>query len=141
MKPSSRPLLPLILLLLSLATLEGCVGTRTAYKAAQDTGDPTVYAYVVGEHYSALLKEAADLKDAGKLTGNALATAQAADRKAKPLIIGDPSADPPKAGVQQLSETYKATQGTADKAALQKALNDAVKAISEFINSLKGARS
>lgn len=128
-------LLPFVLLL----AISGCTGTRAAYKAAAETKNPEAYALVVAEHYSALVKEAADRKDAGTLTGSALEGVQAADRKVKPLVIGDPNATPPKAGIEQLAKAYTATKSAEDQTALQKALNDAVLAVSEFINTLKGA--
>ena len=134
---TSRYVLIPILCLLAVA----CAGTRSAYQAAQDSGDPEVYAYVIAQHYSALVKEAADRKESGSLTGVALQKVQQADEKARPIIIGDESASPPKAGIEQLAKAYTATKSAADQAALQKALNDAVLALNDFINTLKGTRS
>jgi hypothetical protein len=117
--------LPLLLLILSAAT--ACTGTRSAYKAAET---PDQMAYIVTEHYAALVKEAADLKDAGTLTGSALAKVQAADNAARPLVLQ----------LGPIAQAYAATKSAESEFALQQALNKAVLAVSNLINSLKGAR-
>lgn len=118
-------LFPLILTL--LASASACTGTRLAYKEADS---PDKMAYVVTEHYAALVKEAADRKDSGSLTGDALARVQAADRAVSPIILQ----------LGALSQAYTATRSAADQVALQAALNKAVIALSTFIDTLKGAR-
>jgi hypothetical protein len=108
-------ILPLLLLCLSAAT--ACTGTRTAYKAAET---PDQMAFIVTEHYAALVKEAADLKEKGTLTGSA-----------RPLVLQ----------LRALSDAYTGTKSAESEAALQAALNKAVLAVSNLITSLKGARS
>ncbi len=107
--------------------LTACAGTRSAYQEAS-TLDET--AAVVGEHYYALVKEAADLKESGALTGAALARVQAADAAAKPLVIQ----------LTQTAEAYRAVKTADNEAVLQEALNQAVLAVNGFINALRSAR-
>lgn len=121
----------LILLLTTLAlvgSLGGCTGTRSAYKAAE--GDPEKIAYVITEHYTALVTEAGRLKDAGTLNGSALASVQAADRIATPLILQ----------LGALSQAYASTRSAADEVALREAIGKSAAAISSFITALKGVR-
>jgi hypothetical protein len=117
---SRYSLIPLLLI------LAACAGTREAYKVA---ATPEQYAYVVTEHYAAVVKQAADRKDAGTLTGSSLARVQAADRAANPLILD----------LAALAQAYQETQTAENEAALQAALNKAVIALNNFINALKGA--
>jgi hypothetical protein len=116
-------ILPLIL----LAALSACTGTRLAYKEADS---PDKMAYVVTEHYAALVKEAADRKDAGTLAGDALERVQAADRAVSPLVLQ----------LGSLAQAYTQTKSAASRDELQAALNRAVIALSTFIDTLKGAR-
>ncbi len=113
--------------LLIATLLTACAGTRSAYHEAI-TLDET--ATVVGEHYYALVKEAADLKASGALHGGALAQVQAADTEAKPLVIQLTTA----------AEAYRALRTADSEAVLQEALNQAVLAVNGFINALRSAR-
>jgi hypothetical protein len=117
--------------------LTACAGTRLAYKAA-DT--PVETASVVAEHYYALVKEAADLRTSGALAGGVLEKVQAADRVAKPLVIGDPTATPPKAGLRQLADAYTGVKSAENEIALQAALTKAVLAVNDFATTVKEAR-
>lgn len=127
----------LVLALVLCAALIGCAGTRTAYDAAST---PQQKAYVLAEHYSALVKQAADLKDSGALTGDALAKVQAADRRAKPFVIGDPAADPPQAGIRQLADAFEQVSSAENHIALEAAITHATLSINDFITNLKEAR-
>lgn len=109
-------------------TLSACTGTREAYKAAET---PDQMAYIVTEHYAALVKEAADRKDAGTLTGTALARVQAADNAARPVVLQ----------LGPIAQAYAATKSAENEAALQQALNRAVIAVNNLITTLKGATS
>lgn len=115
-------------LVCAVLLLTACAGTRQAYRAA-DT--PLETATVVAEHYYALVREAADLKDAGTLTGSALERVQSADRAAKPLVV-------------ELTKTMDAYQSVRDadsEAAMQAAMNRAVIAVNSLINAMRGVRS
>lgn len=117
-----------ILTFLMLLALAGCAGTRAAYDAAST---PQQKAYVIAEHYSALVKQAADLKDAGTLTGVALEKVQAADRAAKPLVVE----------LTKATEAYQGARNAQNEAELQAALNKAVIAVNSLINALRGVRT
>jgi hypothetical protein len=107
--------------------LVACAGTRTAYQTA---ATPLETATVVGEHYYALVKEAADLKNAGALTSTALAKVQAADRAAKPVVVE----------LTRTVEAYQLVKSAQNEAAMQIALNKAVLAVNSFINALRSVR-
>lgn len=112
--------------LAAVLALAGCAGTRAAYQAAEN---PVQKASVVAEHYYAIVREAADLKEAGAPAA-AVAKLQAADRVAKPLVIE----------LTRLAEAYKAVRSAENELALQKAMNEAVIALNAFIEALRSAR-
>lgn len=120
---------------LALFVLQGCAGTQAAYRAASDLPDT---AYVVTEHYAAVLKEAADLAALPGTPANVVAALQKADQAVKPLIIGDPATGLP--GLRQLTETYQAVRDAKTEADLQIAINAAVRELSNFIKAVKAAR-
>lgn len=128
--------LPLFLTL--LAATSACTTTPRAYKAAGD--DPEKIAYVMTKHYTALLREANTLKSTGAFSDEALAKVQAVDRKAVPILVGDPEAVPPKAGLAQVSEAYSNLKSAKTEADLRDAINKAAEVLAEFIDALKGAR-
>jgi hypothetical protein len=111
-----------------LLCLTACAGTRMAYHAA-DT--PLETATVVGEHYYALVREAADLKEAGTLTGTALAEVQSADQTAKPIVLD----------LTRAIEAYQETRNAQTEAELQAALNKAVIAVNRLITAMREVRS
>lgn len=122
--------------------LAGCSGTKAAYSAAQ-TRPETVLpdtAYVVAEQYRALLKEAADLKESGRLPADYVATLQKADDVVRPLVIGDSAADPPRKGLRQLSEAFQAVRSASTEAELQRAVDAAVLALADFLRAVESAR-
>lgn len=131
----ARPAVLGVAFVLGLGVLgaAGCVGTRDAYKAAG--GDPVKTAYVVGEHYAAVVKEAAALKNSGQLTGSALEAVRKADDAVRPLIIGNSATGTP--GLRQLSDAYVAVKSADNLAALDKALTAAVEKLTDLINALK----
>lgn len=108
-------------------TLSGCAGTRAAYAAA-DT--PSDYALVVLEQYDAVLVEANRLKASGRISVTTLAAIRAADLKAQPFIDT----------IRPLQKAYESTHDSADAAALQKSVNDAIVAVAELIRTVKSAR-
>lgn len=129
----------LLVLGMAAALLPACTGTRDAFKAA-DTVDEK--AAVVGELYFATVKEAADLKNAGKLTGAKLAAVRATELRARPFILGAPATatTPAKPGVLQLADTYAALKNATNEAALQAAIEAAMVQLADLINLVKGAR-
>jgi len=122
--------------------LVGCSGTQAAFKAAQ-TRPETVLpdtAYVIAEQYRAVLKEAADLKESGRLPPEVVTKLQQANDTAKPLVLGDPQAVPPKAGLRQLAESFQAVRNAKTEADLQRAVDAAVLAVADFVRALDEAR-
>lgn len=115
-------------LICATVLLTACTGTREAYRAA---ATPLETATVVSEHYYALVREAADLKEAGTLTGTALERVQAADRAAKPIIVE----------LTQAMDAYQSVRDAATEAEMQAALNQAVVAVNSLINALREART
>ena len=109
-----------------LLVLAACAGTKSAYQAADTLEEQ---AYVVTEHYAAVLKEAADL--APSLPAHIKAELQAADRKVKPLVTG----------LAPLVQRYETVRNAQTEAELQAAVNDALIALTEFVNTLKQARN
>lgn len=123
--------------------LAGCTGTKAAYSAAQ-TRPETVLpdtAYVVAEQYRATLREAVELKQSGRLPAEVVDRLQAADAALKPLVLGDPSATPPKPGLRQLSEAFVAVRSASTEADLQRAVDAAVLALADFVRAVDAARS
>lgn len=120
-KTRAFSLIPLLL----LALLSGCAGTKAAYRAA-DTLDEQ--AYVIAEHYAAVVKEAANI--APHLPAHLKSELQAADQVAKPLIV--------KLG--PLSEKFQTVKTAETEIELQQEVNDALIALTDFINALKQAR-
>jgi hypothetical protein len=120
----------------------GCSGTRAAYSAAQSRPETVLpdTAYVVAEQYRALLKEAADLQDTGRLPVDIVERLRAADLVLKPLVIGDPAANPPTAGLRQLSEAFQAVRTAETEADLQRAVDAAVLALADFLRAVEAAR-
>lgn len=104
----------------------GCAGTKAAYSAA-DTLEER--AFVVAEHYSAVVKQAADLKDRGVLKGQALAKAREVESVAQPVVLS----------LGQLVSQYKAAHDAETEVALQKALDDAVRLLADLVRTVKGA--
>jgi hypothetical protein len=108
----------------SFAT-SGCAGTKAAYDAA-DTLEER--AFVATEHYSAVITQAADLKDRGALKGEALTKVREIESVARPVIL--------KLG--PLVQNFKAAHDAESEVALQRALDDAVLAIADLVRALKG---
>lgn len=115
--------------------LSGCTGTKAAYKAADSLADT---AYVITEHYAAVLHEAAELREHTGTPAAAVKAMQEADRIVKPLILGDPTTG--RAGLRELAQTYTAVRTAETEAELQDAINRAVRELSKLINAVKTAR-
>lgn len=116
--------------------LAGCGGTVLAYKTAKTLPDQ---AYVISEHYASVVKQAADIAERPGTPESVKEALQAADRAVKPLILGDDQRDLP--GLRDLVETYQAMRDANSEDHLQRAINDAVRKLTLFINAVKSARS
>lgn len=124
-------------------SLHGCVDTRAAYKAAPLHGQAVSdTAYVVAEHYSAVVKEAADLRESGRVPAAIVQAMQEADRRARPLIIGIPdnATTRPVLGLRQLAEKYTALHDAQTEAELQAAVNNAVLALGDLMRAVNSAK-
>jgi hypothetical protein len=123
----------------SVAVLPGCAGTRDAYSSARATDNAVAdTAYVVAEHYAAVVHEAANLAQLATTPDDVKDAMKAADRAVKPLILGDPNTGQP--GLRVLAERYAAVRTAATQAELQAAINAAVLELSKLINAVKAAR-
>jgi hypothetical protein len=119
--------------------LIGCVNTQAAYKAAPLHGETLVdTAYVMAEHYDAVLVEANTLKASGRVPAPLLERMRAVDRVARPIFLGDPSKSQP--GILQLRDVYVSAHDAKSEAELQRATNDAAVALANLINAVKAAR-
>lgn len=128
MRSMSRITGVLVVAALALACVatSGCAGTKSAYNAA-DTLEER--AFVVTEHYSAVVKQAADLKDAGVLKGAALTKAREIESVAQPVVLS----------LGGLVAKYNAAKSAETEVALQKALDEAVLAIADLVRVVKAA--
>lgn len=124
---------------LTMGALTGCTGTQAAYKtAAHSEAALADTAYVVAEHYAALVHEAANLA-ALPTTDRAVVDAmKAADAAVKPWILGDPAAGKP--GLRDLAQRYQDVKSAATAADLQRAIDGAVLELAKMINAVKAAR-
>jgi hypothetical protein len=123
----------LFLVALTVVGLAGCTGTRDAYRSAGK--DPAKVAFVVAEHYSAVVKEAADLKNSGALTGSALEAVRKADDAVRPVVLGDPVTHRP--GLRALARAYEDVKSAKNAADLEAAIDEAVAKLTDLINALK----
>jgi len=108
----------------AIGVLNACAGTRAAYDSATTLD---AKAYVVSEHYAALVREANDLADQPGFPPARLAQLQAADSAAKPLVLE----------LRSAAQTYTALRSAENEAALQEALNKAVLQVSAFITVIR----
>lgn len=120
-------------------SLHGCVSTQAAYKAAPLHGETLVdTAYVMAEHYDAVLIEANALKDSGRVPAPQVEQMRAVDRIARPIFLGDPAKSQP--GILQLRDAYVSLHDAKSEVELQRATNDAARALADLINAVKAAR-
>ena len=117
-------LLPLVALL-ALTLASGCSGTRQAYQAADGVGET---AYVIAEHYAAVIEELNDLADQGALSQSAIRHAQDIVRRTDPVIRS----------LRSAAEAYENVQNADTEAALEEAINEAAVALSDLIDAVKG---
>ncbi len=112
---------------LVLPLLAGCAGTRQAYQAASS---PDEYAYVLAEHYSSLVHEAANLKEKPSTPAEAVRLMQQAELAARPAVLA----------LRDLSAAYVDAKTAENEAALQAAVNRAVQVIADFVRAVQAAR-
>lgn len=126
MKKIDRGVMIATIMAIGMALLSGCAGTSAAYKAADGLEET---AYVMNQHYLALVREANGLADAGQLTGSALASVQDVVRDSRPWL-------------QSLSNAARAYEAVRDAETTQ-ALTDAIAAaaveLSNLLNAIKRA--
>lgn len=124
---------PGVLIALSLACLvgafamQGCQGTKAAYAAA-DSPDET--AFVVSEHYAAIVKEAAVLAARPGVPASAIMAMQRADQFARPVIEA----------LRPLRDAYLASKSATDRALLEQKVNEAVLKLADLVRAVKAAR-
>lgn len=128
--------------MMAMVSLVGCAGTMSAYRAAQTRSDTALpdTAYVMTEHYAALVKQAADIKEAGTAPAAVIEKLQQADKKVAPLILGDPDSKPPKPGLKDLSAAFVMFKDAKSEAELQAAVDNGARLLSALIDAVNAAR-
>ncbi len=111
-------------LLVGVFAATGCTNTKAAYDAA-DTLEER--AFVATEHYSAVVRQAADLKERGVLRGSALARVQEVELAARPLVLK----------LEPLVKAFKTAKSAESEVALQSALDDVVLVIADLVRAVK----
>lgn len=108
-------------------SMHGCTQVQSAYKAAET---PAELAYVLTEHYAALVKAAADLASKPTTPASVIVALQAADAKAKPVVLQ----------LRPLRDAFLATKSAQTEQELQQATDRAVLAIAELVRAINTAR-
>lgn len=135
-RTSFAVLLAGVSVLLLAAFASGCAGTAAAYKAAANLSDT---AYVVTEHYAAIVKEAADLSASPTVDPQVKEALKKAAVATAPFVLGDPATGKP--SLRELAQHYSAIHDAKSAQELQLALNSAVTELAKLINAVKAARS
>lgn len=120
----------------ALLFVGGCASTVTAYRTAKTLPDT---AYVVTEHYAALVKEAADIAENPATPQSVKTKLQEIDRIVRAFVLGDEATNRP--SLETLSKRYQEVRTAQNETDLQNAINAAVRELSNFINAVKSARS
>ena len=111
-------------LILAVLMLSGCAGTRAAYKAADGLSET---AYVVGEHYYALVRETNDLDDKGQLSSRELRNIQNIARETRPTIVS----------MLNAASAYDGVKSAQNETELSAALATAALAVSRLVDAIK----
>jgi hypothetical protein len=130
-KGFARPLMLAFVLAIGVigtVVASGCTSTRAALSNA-DT--PSDFALVFLEGYDAALVTANALKKSNVLSGENLIRVQQAEAKAWPLVRQ----------IDPLRKAYEETQSAEDAAALQRAIDNAIREAAEFIRIVRELRS
>ena len=127
MQNSSAHLWMLLALLCTMFVMTGCVNTQWAYSEAKTVEER---AYVVLEHYSSLVKEAADLAEKPNTSPEAIKAMKKADAAAMPVIQH----------LRDLRNAWLASQSAENTKALQVAVDDAIATATDMRRALEQAR-
>lgn len=117
--------------------LTGCASTLAAYETADTLEEE---AYVLTEHFAALVHEAADLKGRQGLTDATKDALRNAANASARYVVGDPTTDPPLPGLDDLARTYQDVRSAENREALQLALDRAVVEVATFLRELRKAQ-
>lgn len=138
MQPLRRlTLFGLGLLFVAASLVGGCSGTLSAYKAAYDPSD---YAYVITEHYSALVHEAALLRVKPTTTSAQIAAMQKAELAVRPFVLGSKDAQAPQPSLRELAAAWNATHNATTQADLQAAIDVAITHLVDLVRAVSSAR-
>jgi Xaa-Pro aminopeptidase len=116
-------------LLLCALALGACAGVKTAYRtAAMDENALYATAYVLTEHYSIVLEQAAIYIDRNTLQEAQIAKLREVRDRVTPIVLA----------MHPLAEAYKKVKTPESTAALEEAIAAASVAIAEFITAVRG---
>ena len=121
---NSPAIVGVLALILAVLTLSGCAGTRSAYKAAEGLSET---AYVVGEHYYALVRETNDLDDKGQLSDRELRKIQDIAQESRPTIVA----------LLNAANAYDLAKSAENETELSNALATAALAVSRLVDAIK----
>ena len=124
---NSSGVVGILAIVIACLALSGCAGTRAAYKAAEGIEET---AFVISEHYFALVRELNDLDDKGALSDSMRSHAQDIVRTTRGPILE----------LGNVAQAYKAVRSADNEEALSRALNTAAIALSRLVNVVKSAR-
>ena len=112
--------------LLTALMISGCGGTIAAYKAADGLEET---AWVMNQHFLALVREGNDLKRQGVLAGSALSTAQDLVRTGRPILKE----------LSQAAQVYEAVRSADNQDELTVAIAAAAVQLSKLVNAIRAA--
>jgi len=121
---NSPAIMSVLALILAALMLSGCAGTRAAYKAADGLEET---AFVMNQHFLALVSEANDLTDAGELSGSALVNTQGIVRDSYPLLRM----------LSDSAKAYESVRNAETEQALTQAIAAAAVELSNLLNAIR----
>lgn len=124
----SPALVGVIAIVLTAMTLSACTHTREAYREAASVDET---AYVLAEHYAALVHEAANLAEKPSTPAAAVDAMRRAELAARPAVFA----------LRDLRDAYVAARSAENEAALQAAVNRAVQVIADLVRAVQAARA
>jgi len=107
--------------------LAGCQGTRMAYSSAKSVDEK---AYVVVEHYAALVREAANLAQNPSTPAKAVEAMKKADARVSPVIMR----------VRDLRKAYSVSSTPENAESLGIAVDEAMVDLSTMVEAVNEAR-
>ncbi len=122
--PRSPAIVGVLALLLASLAISGCSGTAAAYRAADGLAET---AYVVGEHYFALVRGVNALDEEGRLSPSELRRLQEVALKTRPIVVS----------MLNAADAYNNVRSYENEAELSNALAAAAIAISDLIDAIK----